>query len=606
MKYMQNRYYWTQAKKIDGTYRILCLGDSVLLGQGVTYFETLSYKLEEFLNCKIYDKEIEVVNLGTSGFSIYDEWVEYLRKGDKLEADMVIITLAAHDVELFVSPRNSRDNDFLNEDNIINLQYFELILSDISNYSKKNNLPIVIAFYDFFVPPNVKRKAFSTIKNLTDEYNIDCINISNAIDKDFLFSDNEDFHISTVDHHPTAYATEQAANRLGEYILNNGSLNNEELHIKEDIFYKNLIINAETTRQLGNKPEMVLYRLKKLFSDKHKAYENSRLSNGSLINKDEMFYLKEEIQNILPDNIRLLFIEAYAEILKRDTIRINSLLNHADLLITRFLKNIFVQEKNLENENLKYFPYKKINQKNMNLKILNSLLSKSMDWKNGFDESNAIFLRSITSSYNEFDGFVRDFNIRRDLACKTICSFWDNAISIIDDFSDTLSSFDLLVKKYNPKFNTEEPGKTFLGLMEDIITVFESIESLVEVINLKKIASLRNFDVVDKPVCNCVINFRSDASKGQLRLQLNSLVPHYSTIIQSHWLIGDGEFHSYQFEVPLFTLGKIQLIIFGQGDLDFEDMKIYINENRQITLKKENFTKVADNIYDSGLIFNTI
>lgn len=594
MKLMQNRYYWTQDKKTKGTHRILWLGDSILLGTGVTYFETLSYKLEEYLNRKVYAQEIEVVNFSSAGFSIYDEWLEYLRIGENLEPDMVIITISSHDAEFFRLPEGSKGVEHFWDADSINLQYFKLIIKEISDFSKINKLSVIITFCDYFVPIDLKKKAYSKIMRLCEENNLDFLNISNCIEEDFLYTDNEKLYISKVDRHPSAYAIERAANRLGEYILNKGYLNNNE----EFILPKNLLINAEESRQNGNKPEIVLYRLRKLLTDKY--HKKPFMPN------DEFLYSIEEIKNISKYNVALLFIEAYAEILNNDSNRILTILYNAYVSFGRLSKNFYFHEHNLVDNNLKYFPSKRIKGKNFNPKIVDSLSSKLAQWLWEFYESKDRFFKKQTTSFDELSGFINDLNIRSKKAQLSISDLWDNIIILITQFLELLSSLKLLINKYQPTDYSKEPWRTFLGLTEEAITTFDGLETLIGVLHLKKIVSLKNFDIVDKPVANCVVHIRSNVPKAYVVLQLESKIPNYRLIRASHWLLNDGKFHSCQFQFSLFTLGKIEITIHGQGDIDFEYMKIYINENRQITLKKENFTQVADNRYDSGFIFNTI
>jgi len=41
MRYFLNRYYWSIKEKVEGTYRILFLGDSIAIGPGISHFETM-------------------------------------------------------------------------------------------------------------------------------------------------------------------------------------------------------------------------------------------------------------------------------------------------------------------------------------------------------------------------------------------------------------------------------------------------------------------------------------------------------------------------------------------------------------------------------------
>lgn len=601
MRCFAHRYYWSADKKADGVYRILCLGDSVLYGQGITYFETLTYKLEEFLNARIYGKEIETVNLGQSGFSIYDEWLQYTRWAKNMDPDMVIISLSNNDLELYRLP-GERVTQTYWENGSIHLQYFKLVFEHISEFCEKTGIPVIIAFFEFN-DNDIKQKAWSAIKELCENHGIDLINISNGIEKDFLY-DEHNLLVNKTDGHPSAYASEKAALRLGEKILEKGYL---DQYIKPDAdvkkLFRQLAENSAQSYRHGNRPEISLFRLNHLFEEKYKKPALSNIIEPETLN--DLLKIKNEVSHVYHDSLKVLFLEAYAQVLINDSPRIYDFLYNIDMIMTRLAKNIFIHTKNLEHKNLAYFPYNNITKSSFNTKVISKLTSVLNRWISEFEESKEKFLNNTVSAINELEVYTADINTRKTVSGLAINKIWDNALVLIGNFAQLLLSIEDLYNKYKPELFTQEPGRTFIGLLDDSIKIFEQIEVLIEVLNLKKIVSLNNFDI-DKPVCNFLISLKSNAPKAQLRVQLNSHIPYYQTITESHWLIRDDQPHIYKSQFPLFALGNIQLLIYGHGNIDFEYLKIFINENRQITLNKDNFRQTGDNTFESGLIFTTV
>jgi lysophospholipase L1-like esterase len=86
----------TTFPKPPGTYRILNLGDSIVMGWGVREAETYGRRLEQLLGSGAGERRIEVINAGVPGWNL-DNALAYLQAhGLRYEPDLVVldITLA--------------------------------------------------------------------------------------------------------------------------------------------------------------------------------------------------------------------------------------------------------------------------------------------------------------------------------------------------------------------------------------------------------------------------------------------------------------------------------------------------------------------------------
>jgi len=97
----QSRTFLHDVAKPDGTFRVMCLGDSMTFGQGCPPLQTLPAQLETMLNADTWDQSVEVVNGGVSGFSIHDAWHHYVKQLKLFNPDLIVIIICYNDAELY-------------------------------------------------------------------------------------------------------------------------------------------------------------------------------------------------------------------------------------------------------------------------------------------------------------------------------------------------------------------------------------------------------------------------------------------------------------------------------------------------------------------------
>ncbi|HJP19862.1 MAG TPA: tetratricopeptide repeat protein [Nitrospinota bacterium] len=90
-------------KKQPGTYRILCLGDSIFFGLGANNNETYSYYLENILNDQNKNVSFEVINVGVPGWGPLEYYTYMKNEGYKFSPDLVIISRFVDDLTM-ISP----------------------------------------------------------------------------------------------------------------------------------------------------------------------------------------------------------------------------------------------------------------------------------------------------------------------------------------------------------------------------------------------------------------------------------------------------------------------------------------------------------------------
>lgn len=84
--------------KAKGVQRILCLGDSLMYGGEVSFPGMFTRQLE--VGLKKYFKNVEVLNCGTTSYSLREYLIYLEKKGLKFNPDVVIIGLCLNDYEV--------------------------------------------------------------------------------------------------------------------------------------------------------------------------------------------------------------------------------------------------------------------------------------------------------------------------------------------------------------------------------------------------------------------------------------------------------------------------------------------------------------------------
>jgi tetratricopeptide (TPR) repeat protein len=122
-------------KKSPNTYRVLLLGDSIMLGPGVNNEETLSFQLEHILNKNISGKKFEIINPSVGGWGLMDFYLYYKNEGHKYKADLIIISQAADDIRQNFTAHTTFQNVEL-KNNTVHLEGMHVDFQASSKVSK--------------------------------------------------------------------------------------------------------------------------------------------------------------------------------------------------------------------------------------------------------------------------------------------------------------------------------------------------------------------------------------------------------------------------------------------------------------------------------------
>jgi lysophospholipase L1-like esterase len=85
-------------EKGPGTFRVLCLGDSITFGEGVRYEDTYPARLEELLSSRMTGKSVEVINAGVQAYGTRQSVDLFRSRARSFEPDVVILAFYLNDV----------------------------------------------------------------------------------------------------------------------------------------------------------------------------------------------------------------------------------------------------------------------------------------------------------------------------------------------------------------------------------------------------------------------------------------------------------------------------------------------------------------------------
>lgn len=84
-------------KKQPGSYRVVCLGDSLTFGEGVKYADTYPAQLQARLAAAMPDRLVEVLNAGVQTHATGDEAALFLLRCSQFQPDLVVLGFYLND-----------------------------------------------------------------------------------------------------------------------------------------------------------------------------------------------------------------------------------------------------------------------------------------------------------------------------------------------------------------------------------------------------------------------------------------------------------------------------------------------------------------------------
>ena len=211
MRTLAGRSYWGPRERNRHLRRFAFIGDSYVFGQGVGPDETLPACAERYLNEAYGGWPVEAVNLGVSGYNIWNSWLAFKRTPQVYDA--IILTLCNNDAQLF---ERTFGVAYENRVPLWDKEHFfnKLITAcfdDISTFVKTQNIPIAVCYYNFWAAKEQVRIG-QIIGDLCDSHGIPFVDFfSHFTERSLPLAD---LMVSEGDYHPSKLAHDAAARHL--------------------------------------------------------------------------------------------------------------------------------------------------------------------------------------------------------------------------------------------------------------------------------------------------------------------------------------------------------------------------------------------------------
>ena len=133
-------------EKSEGTFRVVCLGDSFTYGHGVNQDEMYPAQLEALLNGSGDPRRFQVYNFGVGGYNTEQEWITLRDRAGDYDPDMVTLQYVLDDTTL---SRVVLDGTRFVRDRSVNVIHFE-----------EEPVPVSIPLPEFLSMPLLRHSHF--------------------------------------------------------------------------------------------------------------------------------------------------------------------------------------------------------------------------------------------------------------------------------------------------------------------------------------------------------------------------------------------------------------------------------------------------------------
>lgn len=198
--------------------RVVCIGDSMMYGQGVLPRHTLPAHLSGTINAAYPDKLIWVDNHGQSSGNIWNAWEPFRQFADRNRVDVVVFSICQNDSQVF-------DSNTVRYHGSEKLQYWlpgtpyrklvERTLSEVEAFCGSRNIVPVVLFYSFV---SSDEPIIEILSEICAERGIELLDMLSHFREDSGISVRE-YSASPFDGHPSSLAHGLCARHLTRIIM---------------------------------------------------------------------------------------------------------------------------------------------------------------------------------------------------------------------------------------------------------------------------------------------------------------------------------------------------------------------------------------------------
>ncbi len=545
MKSGRIRNYYAAASKPTGVYRIICIGDSYAYGSGVHIHETLPFLLEEILNKKVLELDIEVLNGGYGGFSIYDTWQYFLSSLSHYEHDFLILLLSSNDAELEkpAGNYNERRQAGWSESS---RNYFSLMLQEIAAFLDQRRKQFLIAFYDTAPDSLPEIEHIRTfLSETTAHYHLPYLDLSPLFASHYNARFNLSMRVSEMDGHPSPLAHTFAAMFLADTLVRD-FLTQSGQRLSEYERVQDILSHAREAIRLGYQPSGVFERLFSVLQAKH-ASPRQRLA-GDFLPETEFSPLLADLHQENTLYAATLMLEGYIAYLTENHILWAAFSHLAHAKLNQAFKHFFIYRANLQNPDLNFYPalIQDYNLERHELSRIEHALKQILaQFQQSFSVIAALQAGNtplVMHNLNLTDPQNRLFSLWSDI--HAFCVTFERLVAAVQQAADGSS---------------EQSKKLFKLILAELVEIMEAVQNIDRSLYLQGFCHTMNEVVTDNYMTIEIEGKFSAAHANFLLVEARIDIPPYLPIIEAHMSFQDDKVHVYRSRFPLFSKAELYI-----------------------------------------------
>lgn len=578
-------------------------------GQGCLPTETLPFKLERVLNTSLWDQQIEVVNGGICGYSIYDAWRRYLDKFERYRPDLVIVTVCDNDAELYPQREStnkreqSKSYGEFSQDCFDpqgeHFPYFRQLLLLMANHTLNGGPKVMIAFYDIHGGLN-RDRILHQLHLACREANLPFADLSAEFVGNASALHNKLLRVSEADAHPSALAHDIASRCLARYIIAQKMLGKIELtpSTAESALLVSCSERADILGELSGNPIGAIDLLWRFLAAKQDSRTRLQLEPEDLTSEKMFEKLRAEIQHVARRWIMLRIWESWHTHFRFCFEQVNCGLNLVGITLSRLSKTLLVLQERAANPELPGVsefrnlspvdppPVPRSETASNRLAKLRSNVQLARQF--------AINCFSIESEPSTFLPRINNVIRINSVECsRQVLPYLDALEQILDSVERQFAIFTILER-------TESVCVRSMGraaqLMESTVDQTEhcitaaNLEILSRLVDPTEMAILSNLTKISITLTSPKsTDSDMESEPWLLELQVNPIAPFGRIISDIQVIVRDGQSRVYCFSLPLFIDAEICIGIRAGQQIKLEKVRLATTTDRVVSLTAKDF-----------------
>jgi len=353
-----DRSYINGVERPDGVFRVVCMGDSLMVGLGCLVTEALPYQLEKALNAAVWDHQFEVVNGAVGRYSVYSAWHRYKNKFSRYAADLVILSLSKNDAELYeqyetldASEQQMTGQEYhahcYREDGP-HFPYVKAMLQDVASMSERGGPQVVITFYDIGAEP--RSYGIGPLQRACAEVGLPFVDLS----EDFSSPvPSMNMMVSEADSHPSPLAHSMAAQRLVRNLIELKQLPEKCVTpVGESEIVERCLDTALTSLLAGADIGNTVHYATRVLEAKRNSRARSRLAPELQMDDSAYNTAVSTLIQVWQRWVRATRFEAYVKALRSQVQQFDTEVQYSQWITTRLSLSLDVAEARCNNQSL--------------------------------------------------------------------------------------------------------------------------------------------------------------------------------------------------------------------------------------------------------------